>query len=100
MIKILHAADLHLDSPFSGLSPEQAALRRKEQRQLPARLAELARIYGCDLFLLAGSGMIASFLGQLLGFKAGKYMNQKMFVRFVLAFLTLSAIVLFHKAIT
>ena len=54
MIKILHAADLHLDSPFSGLSPEQAALRRKEQRQLPARLAELARIYGCDLFLLAG----------------------------------------------
>ena len=28
MIRFLHAADLHLDSPFSGLSPERAAQRR------------------------------------------------------------------------
>ena len=27
MIRILHAADLHLDSPFEGLSEEKAALR-------------------------------------------------------------------------
>ena len=54
MIKLLHAADLHLDSPFSGLSPEQAAARRKEQRELPAKLAELCRIHGCDALLLAG----------------------------------------------
>ena len=54
MIKLLHAADLHLDSPFSGLSPEQAAERRKEQRELPAKLAELCRIHGCDALLLAG----------------------------------------------
>ena len=54
MIKFLHAADLHLDSPFSGLSPEQAAARRKEQRALPGRLAELCRIHGCDALLLAG----------------------------------------------
>jgi len=25
MIKLIHGADLHLDSPFSGLSPERAA---------------------------------------------------------------------------
>ena len=33
MIKFLHAADLHLDAPFSALSPEQAAARRQEQRR-------------------------------------------------------------------
>ena len=54
MIKLLHAADLHLDSPFSGLAPEQARQRRREQRQLPMQLAELARVRGCDALLLAG----------------------------------------------
>ena len=34
MIKLIHGADLHLDSPFSGLTPEQAAGRRQEQREL------------------------------------------------------------------
>lgn len=54
MLTILHAADLHLDSPFRDLSSEQAAQRRKEQRELPGRLAELARERGADLVLLAG----------------------------------------------
>ncbi len=54
MIKLLHAADLHLDSPFSGLSPEQARQRRREQRNLPRQLVELARSHGCDALLLAG----------------------------------------------
>lgn len=54
MLKIIHAADLHLDSPFAGLSPEQAALRREEQRNLLARLADLANEEQADLVLLAG----------------------------------------------
>lgn len=54
MIKLLHAADLHLDSPFSGLSPEQARQRRSEQRLLPMQLAELCRVHGCDALLLSG----------------------------------------------
>ena len=54
MVRILHAADLYLDSPFSGLTPEQAAQRRKLQRQLPARLVELANEKQCGLLLLAG----------------------------------------------
>ncbi len=54
MIKLIHAADLHLDSPFSGLAPEQAALRRKEQRELLAALTELCNARGADLLLLAG----------------------------------------------
>ena len=54
MIRILHAADLHLDSPFSALSPEQAAQRRGLQRRLPGLLADLCLDRGCDLLLLAG----------------------------------------------
>ena len=54
MLKLIHAADLHLDSPFAGLSPEQAALRREEQRTLLDRLVDLANEEGADLVLLAG----------------------------------------------
>lgn len=54
MLKLLHAADLHLDSPFAGLSPEQAALRRAEQRQLVRGLADLAMQEQVDLVLLSG----------------------------------------------
>lgn len=41
-IKILHAADLHLDSPFEGLPAGKASVRRGEQRELLGRMAELA----------------------------------------------------------
>jgi len=54
MLKLIHAADLHLDSPFSGLSPEKAAQRRGEQRQLLSALAELARTRKADALLLSG----------------------------------------------
>ena len=54
MIKLIHGADLHLDSPFSGLTPEQAAARRQEQRELLDRLARLAREREADLVLLSG----------------------------------------------
>ena len=54
MVRLLHAADLHLDSPFSALSPEQAARRRQEQRAMLTQLAELANAHECDLMLLAG----------------------------------------------
>ena len=53
-IKILHAADLHLDSPFQALSAAKASIRRGEQRELLARLAELALIERVDLVLLSG----------------------------------------------
>lgn len=53
-MRILHAADLHLDSSFSGLSVEKAAVRRQELREVPKRLAELARTERADLVLLPG----------------------------------------------
>lgn len=53
-LRILHTADLHLDSPFEGLTRGKAAIRRAEQRQLLSRLAELAHTERVDLVLLAG----------------------------------------------
>ena len=51
MLKVLHGADFHLDSPFSGLKPDAAARRRGEQRELLARLTDLAREREADLVL-------------------------------------------------
>lgn len=53
-IKILHTADLHLDSAFEGLSSGKAAIRRSEQRALLGRIAELAAAESVDLVLMAG----------------------------------------------
>lgn len=53
-MKLLHSSDFHLDSPLTGLSPEKSALRRRELRELPARLAALAKDEGVDLVLLPG----------------------------------------------
>ncbi len=53
-IKILHAADLHLDSPFEGLSASKAAIRRAEQKMLLASLTDLAIKENVDLVLLSG----------------------------------------------
>ena len=53
-VRILHAADLHLDSPFEALSGAQAAQRRREQRDLLRALPELARAHGAQIILLAG----------------------------------------------
>ncbi len=53
-MKLLHAADFHLDSPLSGLPPEKSAQRRRELRDIPARLAELAKVEQVDLVLLPG----------------------------------------------
>ena len=54
MIRILHAADLHLDSPFAALRPEQATARRREQRELIDRLVQTCAEKDCQLLLLAG----------------------------------------------
>lgn len=53
-IKLLHAADLHLDSPFEGLGGEKAMRRRAEQRQLLYGIAQLAERESADMILLAG----------------------------------------------
>ena len=54
MIRILHAADLHLDSPFQALGRERAALRRGEQRGMLERIAAAVRETEADMLVLAG----------------------------------------------
>ncbi|MCL2587882.1 MAG: DNA repair exonuclease [Oscillospiraceae bacterium] len=54
MIKLLHAADLHLDSPFDALPEDKAATRRAEQRELLHKLAVLANNERVDAVLLSG----------------------------------------------
>ena len=53
-MRILHAADFHLDSAFAALPGEKARQRRRESRELPERLAALAREEQVDLVLLPG----------------------------------------------
>ncbi|MBR5115172.1 MAG: DNA repair exonuclease [Oscillospiraceae bacterium] len=53
-MKLLHSADLHMDSAFAALDEDKAALRRSEQRGLLARMAELAAAEKVDAVLMCG----------------------------------------------
>ena len=54
MMKILHTADWHLDSPFRGQSPERQEALKKALLQVPEKIAALCRREQCDLVLIAG----------------------------------------------
>ncbi len=54
MIKLLHCADLHLDSPFSGLDLSGSEAAREEQRELFKALICTAKNRRIDLLLIAG----------------------------------------------
>lgn len=53
-MRILHSADLHLDTPFTGRSREQAQFLKEQLLRVPEKLATLCRQEQCDLFLLSG----------------------------------------------
>lgn len=53
-MKLLHGADLHLDSPFQALSAQEARQRRQGQRQTLEALRDAAQTHQVDLVLLAG----------------------------------------------
>ena len=54
MMKILHAADLHLDTPFSGRTDAQVRMLKRALLGVPEQLAQLCKAEQCDLVLLAG----------------------------------------------
>ena len=54
LIKILPAADFHLDSPFDSLSGEKARERRREQRELFLSISEICEREGVEAVLLPG----------------------------------------------
>lgn len=61
-VRILHTGDLHLDSPFSGLSVKKSAERRAELRRTFSRLMELVRERHIDLVLMAGDVFDAAYV--------------------------------------
>ncbi len=54
MIKILHSADWHLDSPLGLKDPRQAQRLKDELSKIPRKIAALVKSQGCDLVLLSG----------------------------------------------
>ncbi len=54
MLTLLHAADLHLDSPFRSLPAAEAQARRAGQRKALEQLRDLALEHSVDLVLLPG----------------------------------------------
>ena len=53
-MKILHSADWHLDSPFTGYTQTQRSILTRELRKLPGKVAEVCRREGCDIMILSG----------------------------------------------
>lgn len=53
-MKILHSADLHLDTPFAGRTEAQTKALKQALLKVPGLLAELCRRENCDLVLLSG----------------------------------------------
>lgn len=62
MIRILHTADLHLDSPFAALSSSEAASRREGLRGVFRAMTSFARENKPDLFIIAGDLFDAEFV--------------------------------------
>lgn len=54
MIKILHSADWHLDSPIQGRTPEQTRLLREKLLEIPRKIGAICKAENCDLMLLSG----------------------------------------------
>ena len=54
MIKILHSADWHLDSPLLRNDHQQTKLLRQSLQSIPMLLAEACQKEQCDLVLLSG----------------------------------------------
>ncbi|MBO4853803.1 MAG: DNA repair exonuclease [Oscillospiraceae bacterium] len=77
MVKILHAADFHLDSAFGALGEDQARQRRQESRGMAEKMVEYANGQGVQLLLLAGdlfdSGDIYGQTGEELALALGSF---------------------------
>ena len=53
-MKILHAADLHLNTPFTGRSQEAVKTLKKALMDMPQKIVELCAAHNCELLLLSG----------------------------------------------
>lgn len=60
-MKILHTGDIHLDSPFSGVSPADAENAKRELRRTFSQMMHYAAENDIDMVLLAGDVFDCSF---------------------------------------
>jgi DNA repair exonuclease SbcCD nuclease subunit len=82
-VKILHAADFHLDSPFESLPEEKALIRRREQRGLLERIAAMVNDEKIELVLLSGDLLDSTtsyYETQEVLYRAFKEMNAQVFI--------------------
>ena len=54
MMKLLHSADWHLDSPIQGRTESQTGQLKDALMSVPKQITALAKAEGCDLILLSG----------------------------------------------
>ncbi len=54
MVKILHTGDIHLDSAFTGLSPEEARETRAGLRALVSNIIDIANDEAVDAVIMSG----------------------------------------------
>ena len=54
MLKIIHTADIHLDSPFSLFDAQKAQARKNELRGVFSSLIMYAKTEKADMVLIAG----------------------------------------------
>ncbi len=64
MIKILHCADLHLDSPMSALGASKSELRRNDLRAAFTALTLSAKTNNVDFLLIAGDLFDCEFVSK------------------------------------
>lgn len=70
MVKIIHTADIHLDSPFSLLDVQKAQMRKNELRETFSAIVKLAESEKADIMMIAGdlfdSGFVTKETTELL----------------------------------
>ena len=62
MIKVLHCADIHLDSPFASENAIKAEVRRNELRGTFTSMMMYAKMNGADIVLIAGDLFDSDFV--------------------------------------
>ena len=70
MVKIIHTADIHLDSPFSLLDVQKSQMRKNELRETFSAIVKLAESEKADIMTIAGdlfdSGFVTKETTELL----------------------------------
>lgn len=83
-VKIFHIADLHLDAPFSGVSPAESASRRNALKSAFTRALLSAKNRGVRLFFIAGDLFDSAFVSpdtvEFLVDKLGAYPDCRFFI--------------------